>query len=204
MKMKDIFVCVIFFIVADVFFDITDFRIGVAGAGFDKKSVIQKLESYPGYMSPLISESTQKNCGDKVTQQFDNIFDEFPKSISRLKGYTRQLSEDLTVGFSNREFFMKDQDLEYIVTEKLPSAFYMHPMQVGMMELDENRVVIVVNRSRATTGKIFVAIYLDDGEIIYRKILSSSDVWDIAIDDNNNILIKGACNTRVLEWVDVE
>jgi hypothetical protein len=183
-----------------VFLHLVACDVNIGGAGYDNQSVKQELDRYPGFISPLINESLQENCGEKPTQQFEKIFDEFPKSISSLEGSPKKLTENLTAEFSNQIFTLKNQELKIIVQESLPSAFYMHPMRVGLAALAGHTIIIIVDQSRATTGRFFVAIYLESGQLIYRKILKASEVWDIVI-ENGNLLIKGSCSTNVIKWV---
>ncbi len=182
------------------YFLITACDVNIGGAGFDEPNIKNELDSYSGFISPLISESAQENCGEKPAQEFEGIFNEFEKSIPVLENKPQSLTNNLIAEFSNRVFILKEQSSRVIIQEKLPSAFYMHPMRVGLDKLAGHTIVIIVNKSRATTGRYFVAIYLENGQILYRNILKASEVWDITI-ENGNLLIRGSCSTNIIKWV---
>lgn len=173
--------------------------VNIGGAGFDNEAIKTELENFPNFMSSKLTESTTKNCEDQAKQEFENIFSDFSYTVKRLEGAPQKITENLNAKFSNRVFSITDSNSNTLVTENLPSAFYMHPVRVGVDKVEDQPIIMIVNKSRATTGRFFVAIYLHNGEAIYRKILKASEVWDITIKDNA-IRIIGACNTRVVKW----
>jgi hypothetical protein len=173
--------------------------VNIGGAGFDNEAVKTELENFPNFMSSKLTESVTKNCEDKAKQEFENIFSDFNYTVRRLEGKAQKITDNLNAKFINRVLSITDQSSNTLVTENLPSAFYMHPVRVGVDKISDNPIIMIVNKSRATTGRYFVAIYLHNGEPIYRKILKASEVWDIAIKENA-IRIIGACNTRVVKW----
>lgn len=173
--------------------------VNIGGAGFDNEGIKTELKNFPNYMSPQLTESTTKNCEDKAKQEFENIFSDFNSTVRRLEGAPQKITTNLNAKFSDRVFSIIDSNSNTLVTENLPSAFYMHPVRVGVDKVNNKPIIMIVNKSRATTGRYFVAIYLHNGEAIYRKILKASEVWDITIKDNA-IRIIGACNTRVIKW----
>src|SRR5690625_1896795 len=186
-------------IVSIAVFLITACDVNIGGAGFDDSSIKNELESYNGFISPLINESTQENCGNKPTQEFERIFSEFESSIPVLEKEPINLTANLTAQFSKRVFTLKESGSKVIIYEELPRAFYMHPMRVGLAKLAGRTILVIVNKSRATTGRYFVAIYLESGQLLYRNVLKASEVWDITI-ENGSLLIMGSCNTNVITW----
>ena len=96
--------------------------------------------------------------------------------------------------FGNHELIIR-KDERVIIKENLPSVFVMHPMRLGIDEVNGVRVIMVVNKSRASTGRYFVAIYELDGTPLYKKVLIAWQVWDIKR-EQNYIDILGCGETR--------
>lgn len=114
-----------------------------------------------------------------ISQQFDDIFRSFEFHREGLETRPLELPGlGLEVSFKDREFLARKNGAVQI-REKLPSVFVMHPMQLGADKLGGVPVIMVVNKSRASTGRYFAAIYAQDGTLLYRNILTVWQVWDI-------------------------
>ena len=190
--MKNIFIILVTFVIFGC-------DVNIGGAGFDDANIKSELDSYPNFISDNLSETTLENCGEKPTQQFEKMFDDFPFSIQVVENTSKTFYKNFSASFINRVLVIQNENSKTIVTETLPSAFYMHPVSLGVAELGGHTVIMVSDKSRATTGRYFIAIYLENGEAIYKKILTSGDVWDISIIENS-IHILGSCNTKIIKW----
>lgn len=176
---------------------------GIAGASGDSKKNIAEVENYQGYVSPQLSEEIIKNqCrgGIKetwagISQHFADIFRSFSFHLESLEEKAVEVpSLGLEVSFKNREFLAL-KDGAALIREKLPSVFGMHPTRLGTDTLGGVPVIMVVNKSRASTGRYFVAIYARDGTLLYRNVLIAWQVWDVGRNDNS-INILGCGETR--------
>ncbi len=85
----------------------------------------------------------------------------------------------------------------------LPHAFLMHPLSVGLASINGKSLLMTANRSRASTGRVFLAIYTTDGGLLYRNVLSSGQLWDAAIVQDAVVLV-GCGESRVLRVLDNE
>ena len=174
----------------------------VAGASWDSKKNLTEIENYQGYISQILSEVVIKNqCHGSpetwagISQHFEDIFRSFAFHLEVLEGHTVALSGfGLEASFKNRELLVKKNG-NTLIRDILPSVFAMHPMWLGIDELGGVPVIMVVNKSRSSTGRYFVAIYALDGTPLYRNILIAWQVWDIER-EANNIDILGCGETR--------
>ncbi len=180
---------------------------GIAGASWDSRKNIAEIENYQGYISPQLSEEvTENQCRGRsketwagISQHFEDIFRSFHFHLDRLEGRASKIPDlGLDVSFKEREFMAK-KDGTPTIQEKLPSVFVMHPMRLGVDKLGSDPVIMVVNKSRASTGRYFVAIYAQDGTPLYRNVLATWQVWDIER-TANDINILGCSETRRISW----
>lgn len=180
---------------------------GIAGASWDSKKNIVEVENYQGYVSPQLSEEViQNQCHGRspetwagISQHFDDIFRSFAFHLERVEARPVELPGfGLEVSFKDQEFLAKKMDI-VLIREKLPSVFVMHPIRLGADKLGGVPVIMVVNKSRASTGRYFVAIYAQDGTLLYRNVLIAWQVWDIER-NTNNINILGCSETRRITW----
>lgn len=180
---------------------------GIAGASWDSKKNIAEIENYKGYISPQLTEDIVENqCHGRseetwagISQHFDDIFRSFAFRLERLEANPVQIpSLGLEVSFKDREFLAKKNNA-VLIREKLPAVFVMHPMRLGVDKLGGVPVIMAVNKSRASTGRYFVAIYSQDGTPLYRNVLIAWQVWDIER-NVNSINILGCSETRRVTW----
>jgi hypothetical protein len=181
---------------------------GIAGASWDSKKAIAEANNYQSYISPRLSETIIKNqCSgnskDKwagISQRFEDIFRSFTYNLERLELSRVELANfKLTASFANHELVVRNND-EIIIKENLPSVFVMHPMRLGIDEVDGTPLIMVVNKSRSSTGRYFVAIYELDGTPLYKNVLIAWQVWDIRR-EQNYIDILGCGETRRIKRV---
>ena len=100
-----------------------------------------------------MSLESKKEARRTAKQEFENIFSDFSSTVKRIDGSTQEITTNLRAKFSNREFTIVTDSSKTIVSEKLPSAFYMHPIRVGIDQINNQPIVMIVNKSRATTGR---------------------------------------------------
>jgi len=176
---------------------------GIAGGSWDSKNTIAEVNSYKSYISPLLSETIIENkcCGTSkdtwagISQHFDDILRSFAINLNRLDEREIELKDfSLKANFKNHELLVLKSE-KIIIKENLPSVFVMHPMRMGIDKLSGVSVIMVVNKSRASTGRYFVAIYKLDGTPLYKNVLSTGQVWDIKL-EKNHIDILGCGETR--------
>jgi hypothetical protein len=158
----------------------------LAGASWDSAGDLAEVDSYQAHIAPGLTATVQDNpCGSAVDdafgveQRFEDVFSDFAFSIERLEAAPVELpGTAITVAFRDRTFVATDNG-QPLITETLPAVFSMRPPALGVGQLGGRSVILLVNRSRATTGRVFVAVYLLDGTTLYRDALSSGQVWDI-------------------------
>lgn len=199
---KTILNLIIFLALLTVGCSIGDYGGGIAGGGMDSKKDIEEANNYQRYISSLISEQIIKNqikC-DQLTH-FDDILRSFSFNKSffkeRIDKHPVELTEfGLTASFQNHEFLVQRKE-KTLIKEHLPTVFKMPRMNLGIDKLTGTPVIMVVNRSRASTGRYFVAIYMLDGTPLYKNVLIAWQVKDINRDDSF-IDILGCGETRRL------
>ena len=176
---------------------------GVAGASWDSKKNLAEVDNYVGYTAPQVSETVFQNaCHGRsadswanISQHFDDIFRSFSFSVVRLEGSPVTLSDTgLVATFRNHELLVTKGGA-VIIKETVPSVFVMHPMRAGVDKVNGTPVLMVANKSRASTGRYFVAVYSLDGTLLYKNVLSAGQVWDIARGEKH-IDILGCGETR--------
>ncbi len=194
----NLLLCAILLVFSTVGCPIGDYGGGIAGGGMDSKRNIEEVKNYQGYIAPLVSEKIIKNqikC-DQLTH-FEDIFRFFSFHLERIDKYPVDLTEfGLTAFFKDYQFVVKKKG-EIIIKEHLPSVFNMHPIRLGIDKLAGIPLIMVVNKSRASTGRYFIALYMLDGTPLYKNVLVAWQVKDINRGDNF-IDILGCGETRRL------
>ena len=156
----------------------------IAGGGLDSKKDIEEANNYQRYISPRLSEEIIKNqISCRQPAHFEDIFRSFSFHKERIEKRPVELSEfGLTATFKEHEFLVRRKE-EVLIKEHLPAVFNMHPMRLGIDKLAGIPVIMVVNKSRASTGRYFIAIYMLDGTPLYKNVLVAWQVKDINRDD---------------------
>ena len=181
---------------------------GIAGASWDSKKAIAEVNNYQSYISPRLSETIMGNeCIGKsedtwagISQHFEDILRTFSFNLERLEMHQTELANfGLSASFGNHELVIRKGE-RIIIKENLPSVFVMHPMRLGIDEVNGVPAIMVVNKSRASTGRYFVAIYELNGTPLYKNVLIAWQVWDIRL-EQNYIDILGCGETRRIKRV---
>lgn len=172
---------------------------GIAGAGFDRKAVVEEAESYQAFVSPFVHESIAPTCNKDIQQQFEEMFRQFRVRYPRIEEEAVQIDLGNTLAWYRNNLFEVQTDGKPIIREQLPVAFYMHPMSMGIHSVGGREIMMISNKSRATTGLYFVGIYGADGAPYYKRVLSAGDVWDIGVSEER-VEILGHCDTRILTF----
>lgn len=169
---------------------------GVAGASFDPIWQVKAAERYPVMVSSnRLTVSVARLTGEQPPQLFDGIMHAFPVRQDRIKGSFTPING---TGFEAR---YRKQCLQIrsgpalLIREELPKVFNMHPVRLGIGTVASQPVIMVVNKSRASTGLYFVGLYTDQGVALYRAVLGSGQVWDIRLTETG-IDILGHSETR--------
>lgn len=170
---------------------------GIAGAGRDSKQKLSEVENYKGYISPQISEEEVPNECDVQCWHSEDIFRSFSFSLPQVGGNPFHISKyDLTVSFRDREFIVQNKE-KIIIREVLPAVFYMHPLHLGIDEMNGTKILMIVDTSRATTGRRFIGLYTLDGSVLYKNALSVRFAYDVT-KTNKYIDIIGCNKSRRL------
>ncbi len=169
---------------------------GIAGASYDSVWRRREADNYVITMSTDIRESVVDNDAlISPEQHFVDIMRSFPKSVERVDEALVHIPRtNFTAQYRRNTFILSDGD-KLIVEEQLPSVFNMHSVRLGIGTLSGRGIIMVRNASRASTGRDFVAIYSQSGEVLYRRVLRSGQVWDIRA-KADVIEIIGAKKTR--------
>lgn len=158
----------------------------VAGSSYDEEEDVVALEHYENYINPNWSEVVSF-VDDNKSQHiasggrfrdfkvFDYYIDKTPKRIN-----------NLFFVYESFIFSVYDNNENIVIQHRLPRVFNMRPIWMGIGEIDNQDVIVAVNKSRATTGKYFVGIWKINGSIIYTDVLSSHYSYHF-------INIKGEC-----------
>lgn len=170
-------------------------KFGVAGSSWDSNEAIAELNEEKEFISERIKKETLWNeCGgtnakklNEHTQHFSDIFRKFQFSSESVGKNWIEVS-NFSFSYTNNIFRGKKEGVD-IIQEKLPLVFNMHPIRLGIDSLGDMRIIMIVNKSRATTRRYFVGIYSQDGDLLYRNVLTTKQVWDISKDETGiNIL----------------
>jgi hypothetical protein len=155
---------------------------GIAGAGRDSQQNLNEVENYKAYIAPQISEKVVPNeCDSIQCWHSEDIFRSFSFSLPEVGAKPIEIYRyGLTVSFNheNREFVVQNKD-KIIIKEKLPAVFYMHPLHMGIDDISGTKVLMVIDTSRATTGRRFIGLYTLDGAVLYRNVLSVCFAYDV-------------------------
>jgi hypothetical protein len=191
MHKVSIFILVLFLTACD--------GMGIGGASWDSEKAVEEVNSFEGYISPNLSEQLINGQCTDVSQHFEDILRAFDFNVQRVEGDVNLTSYGLTVSFRDHQFLVKKGE-EVLINENLPSVFIMHPIRLGIEKLNGENILMVINKSRSTTGRYFIAIYTLEGTVLYKKVLTSAQVWDVNKTDSY-IDIMGCKEIRRLSYV---
>lgn len=160
-----------------------DFGGGVAGGGFDSASKKEAADRFPNTISCSVCVAIQNHPdGFQPRQHFDDSMRTFPFNKMRVVSKPSNVyGTSFTAQYRRNKFTLRDEN-GVRIEQNLPDVFNMHPVRVGIGTLGGREVIMIVNKSRASTGRYFVAIWGMDGEVLYRKVHRAYEVWDILAD----------------------
>ncbi len=173
---------------------------GIGGAGRDPLSKINEAKNYKASMSSFVEEIVFNTAEtSKPKQHFKDILRTFPKEVQRVKGDLLNINGTPFRAryFMNTFVFLRNES--EIIKEKFPDVFYMHPVRLGIGYLSNHEIVMIVNKSRSTTGLYFIALFETSGKSLYKKVLSGGEVWDINA-SSDYIDIIGCNQTRRIKF----
>jgi len=132
-------------------------------------------------LSPLTEE--------QPPQLFAEIMDKFPIHEEHIdEAWTPVVGTSFNARFREHRFELREDDI-VVVSETLPKIFNMHPVRLGMGTVASTPVILIVNKSRSSTGLYFVGLYTAQGFPLYKAVLGAGQVWDIRPSDGGiNIL----------------
>jgi hypothetical protein len=172
--------------------------VNIGGAGYDPKATAAEAENYPTYMAAHVREEVFTGCDDNVKQHFHQMFRSFRESYPQIDRAPVTLKSGIhraSYRNSGANVFVLTEGDRTLIRETLPAAFYMHPVSMGIHTIDGRPIIMITDKSRATTGRYFVAIYGADGSPYYRRTLGTGQVWDLAASERH-IDIVGRCERR--------
>lgn len=118
---------------------------GIGGAGFDNKATVEEAEKYPRFIAPFVQEIISSKCeGDeKVTQQFGQMFRGFDSNYPKIDEKPVPLKlTNASASYSNRMFEVREGE-KALIQERLPSAFYMHPLSMGIHTVGGREIIMI-------------------------------------------------------------
>jgi len=169
---------------------------GIAGASFDPIWQRNAAEQYPETIATnRVTVNITPRTGERPPQLFDDIMHDFPVSQERIQAsFVPIASTGIEARYGKHRLEIRNGNT-VLISEKLPKVFNMHPVRLGMGTVAAQSVIMVVNKSRSSTGLYFVALYTAEGKPLYKCVLGAGQVWDIRLVDNG-IDILGHSETR--------
>lgn len=157
---------------------------GIAGASFDPIWQVKAAEQYADMVaSNRVTVTVARLTGAQPPQLFDGIMHAFPIRQEHIQSaFVPVADTGLAARYRKNEFELQKNNAP-VLCEKLPKVFTMHPVRLGMGTVGSQPVIMIVNKSRASTGLYFVALYTLDGDPMYKAVMKSSQVWDIRTAD---------------------
>jgi len=177
---------------------------GIGGAGWDDSGDVETAKRYPATESNRISVATEEVPYDTFKQEFQTVFQDFQHTgnpVPDSSDITKTPISGTPYSVSYENFVLKVFRDDTVITErKLPGVFYMHPISSGAI-LGKSRtedIVLCRTQSRATTGLHYIFIADGNGEILFEKIMSAGEDWDILPGKNGDIVIGGATSKTTI------
>jgi hypothetical protein len=177
---------------------------GIGGDGWDNPDDIAAARKYPSIESSHLVVTTQEVPFQTFKQEFDTVFHDFqywgaPVGESAETIKTQIAGTPYLVAYEN--FVLKVfRENNLIVERKLPHVFYMHPINsaiiLGKSAADDR--ILCRTQSRATTGLHYILIAEGSGNILYEKVVSAAEDWDILLGESNELIIGGARTKTVI------
>ncbi|MBX7062202.1 MAG: hypothetical protein K1X52_11125 [Pyrinomonadaceae bacterium] len=175
----------------------------IGGAGWDTQSDKDSARNYPTIVSNRIRLTSEEVSYGTFEQKFTSVFEDF-----RYHGEPVPSSESINTQISGtpysvsyKDFVLKVYRAESAILErKLPSVFYMHPVSSAVIpgkSPADDRILCRTN-SRATTGLHYILIADGNGEILFEKVVTAAEDWDILLGESGEIIIGGSHTKTVI------
>ena len=163
---------------------------GVAGASSDPPWQVKAAKRYvESVATNEISVVLSPLKEEQPPQLFEEIMDKFPIHEGHIDAeWTPVIGTCFNARYREHRFDLRE-DNTVIISETLPKIFNMHPIRLGIGTVASTPVIMIVNKSRSSTGLYFVGLYTAKGTPLYRAVLGAGQVWDIRPSDTGiNIL----------------
>lgn len=169
---------------------------GIAGAGYDSAARRRAVDNFKGTTSRVIRERIIDNDPRvRPKQHFADVMRSFPTNVERVEDAWIHIPDtNFEARYALNTFVLRAAG-RVIVNQKLPAVFNMHPVRLGVGTLGGRGIIMIRNKSRATTGRKFVGIYAHNGEVLYTRVLRGYESWDVKATDDA-IEIIGSNKTR--------
>ena len=177
---------------------------GIGGVGWDDEDDVEAARKYPAVESSRILVTTQEVPYRTFKQGFDDVFEDFQYRGAPVGEWSKTVKTEIagtpySVAYENfvLKVFLGNN---LIVERKLPPVFYMHPITSavipGKSSADDR--ILCRTHSRATTGLHYILIVDGNGDILFEKVVSGAEDWDILPGESNEIIIGGAQTKTVI------
>jgi hypothetical protein len=169
---------------------------GIAGAGYDPIWQVKSAEAYRPLVSPMVAETVTPNAaGERPQPHTGDMMRTFPAQVESLGEETVSIpGSSLSARYDKRVFALHNKGA-LVLSQELPAVFDVRPVRLGYGVFSGCPVVMIVNRSRSSTGLCFVGLYTARGGALYTAVLKGSDVWDVRA-SGDTIDILGARRVR--------
>ncbi|MEI8140267.1 MAG: hypothetical protein WCI03_10410 [bacterium] len=156
---------------------------GIAGASYDPTWQVRAARLYgEGVASNRLAVTVAPLTGEEPPQLFGGIMHAFPIREEMVgETFVPVAGTGLAARYSKNRFEIL-RDKVTVISEELPRLFNMHPVRMGMCTLSSQPVIMIVNKSRSSTGLYFVTLYTAAGvplnhsrERTHSRSLHSSD-----------------------------
>jgi len=149
---------------------------GVAGAGSDPIWVRNAAKNYHGYQDASVTLTREATNVPDVQQTFEKMLDGFPEH-TLVEQNTNGSFGEFQISF-HKQHLNVQRTGHLLFEERLPSAFYMHELQVGRFQIHGHDLLLFLTVSRATTGLYFVGLYSTTGQRLLTKTIPVGELWD--------------------------
>ena len=177
---------------------------GIGGVGWDNEDDVATARNYPAIESSRILVTTQEVPFQTFKQEFDTVFQDFqyrgaPVGESAETVKTQIAGTPYSVAYESfvLKVFLGNN---LIVERKLPRVFYMHPISSavipGKSPADDR--ILCRTHSRASTGLHYILIVEGRGDILFEKVVTAAEDWDILPGESNELIIGGARTKTVI------
>jgi hypothetical protein len=176
----------------------------IGGVGWDENRDLEEAKRYPAIESNRILVTTEEVPYQTFKQEFDTVFQDFQYRGNLIAGSSETPKTQIAGTFysvSYENFVLKVfRDGGVIAERNLPRVFYMHTMKsaaiLGTSKAEDR--ILCRTQSRATSGLHYVFIADGNGDILFEKIMTAAEDWDILPSADGNIVIGGARSKTVI------